>query len=70
MTAEWPDERLERLHLASVEKELAQLRKELETKTRQLEAARRQIADLKRLFAVRRAPIPNGADEIADYWRD
>jgi hypothetical protein len=70
VTAEWPDERHERLRLAAMERELAQLTAELETKTRQLEAAKRQIADLKRLFEVRKRPLPSGVPEISDYYLD
>ena len=70
MTTEWPDERLDRVRLAAVEKELAQVTVELEIKTRRLEAAERQIADLKRLFAIRKAPLPRGAAEISDYYYD
>ena len=70
MTAEWPDERLERLRLAAAERELAKLTAELKTKTRQLEAARRQIADLRRLFEVRKKTLPKGVPEISDYYMD
>jgi hypothetical protein len=70
VTAEWPDERLERLRLAAVEQELVQVTKELETRTRQLEAAKRQIADLKRLFEVRKRVVPSGTAEISDYYLD
>jgi hypothetical protein len=66
VSAEWPEERAERIRL---ERELAEVKKALKTKTRQLEAAERQVADLKALVAIRKMPLPRGAPEISAYYQ-
>ena len=70
MTAEWPDERLDRIRIDKLEKELAQATEQLEIKTRKLEAAERQITDLKALIELRKVPIKKGVPEISDYYQD
>ena len=69
MTAEWPDDRIDRIRLAALEQELMKVTEELETTTRKLEVAQRQIGDLRRLFEVWKR-TPEGDPGISEYWRD
>jgi chromosome segregation ATPase len=64
------EERLLLKRLDEIERELAKARSELDTKTRKLAAAERQITDLKQLIKLRKMPVPLGAPEISEFYRD
>jgi hypothetical protein len=70
VTAEWPDERIDRIRVAALEQELVKVTEELETTTRKLEAAQRQIGDLRRLFEVWKKTGGPRDPGISEYWRD
>jgi hypothetical protein len=56
--------------LDEIERELSKVTGELDAKTRKLAAAERQITDLKQLIKLREMPVPLGAPEISEFYRD